>query len=203
MDSCGHLRQHRAMFATLRTRDTRRTAAHWDRAFADGRWDHLGGLDEGARTAVIDGYCRMAGAAEPAILDIGCGEGVLLDAVRHRPYRSYHGIDLSAVAVERAGRRAGPRDRFVAVDARDYLPRAAPDIVVFNEVLYYFADVAGLVARYLDLLAPGGIAIASVYRRPRTRHVWRAIDSVARVRDRVTIRHATGTGWCVALLDPR
>ena len=190
-------------FPTLRSRDLRRTAAYWDRGFADGRWDYLAGLDECARTAMIDGYARTAGAPNPAILDIGCGEGLLLDAVRHRPYRSYVGVDLSAVAIARASVRAGPCDRFVAADARVFTPDIPPDIVVFNEVLYYFTDVAGVVARYLALLAPGGIAIASVYRKPRTRHVWRALDQVATRTDRVTIRHDSGTAWRVALLSPR
>jgi predicted TPR repeat methyltransferase len=187
----------------LAPRDTRRTVAEWDDAFAGGRWDYLTGLPEMARTAVIAGYIQAAATREPRVLDIGCGEGVLLEAIRDRPYRSYVGLDLSAVAIARAKERANARDRFLVADARGHVPDEAPDVIVFNEVLYYFDDIAAVVGRYLATLAPGGVAIASVYKKAKTERVWRALARVADIRDRVTIRHDNGTAWRVALISPR
>jgi SAM-dependent methyltransferase len=190
------------MLNRLLNREHQPDAEDWDREYANGRWRYLADLPEMARMAVIAGYAAAAGPPDPVILDIGCGEGELLKAFRHWPYRAYQGIDLSQVAIQHARRRAGPRDQFDAADATLFTPDRAPDIIVFNEVLYYLPDVEELVSRYLSMLGPEGIAIVSVHVRRRHKRVWRSLGRVSRIIDRLVIRNDNGTAWQLALIKP-
>lgn len=178
------------------------SAGDWDQEYASGHWRYLADLPEMARMAVIAGYAAAAGPPDPVILDVGCGEGTLLKAFRNLPYRAYRGIDLSQVAIQRASGIAGPRDTFTAIDADTFTPDEAPNIIVFNEMLYYLNDVEPLVSRYLSMLAPQGIAIVSVHVRRGHNHVWRSLERVSQIIDRLIIRHDAGTAWQLALIKP-
>ena len=94
----------------------RPSAAQWDEGFAAGKWDFLAGRAERARLALVAHYVRLAAPAGATILDLGCGEGLLLEALGDLPFARYVGVDLSAVAVARAATRwaAEPRAAFVA-----------------------------------------------------------------------------------------
>ncbi|WP_380784343.1 class I SAM-dependent methyltransferase [Sphingomonas sp. R86520] len=190
------------MLNRLLHREYQPSAGDWDREYASGHWRYLAGLPEMARMAVIVGYAAAAGSPNPVILDVGCGEGTLLKALRDLPYRTYRGIDLSPVAIERARASAGPRDSFEAVGADVLTPDEAPDIIIFNEVLYYLKDVEQLVSRYLSMLGPEGIAIVSVHVRRRHNHIWRSLGRVGRIVDQVMVRHSIGTAWQIALIKP-
>jgi SAM-dependent methyltransferase len=190
------------MLNWLLRREYQPSAGDWDREYANGHWRYLADLPEMARMAVIAGYAAAAGSPNPVILDVGCGEGTLLKAFRDFPYQSYRGIDLSPVAIEHARGHAGPRDSFEVVGADVFTPDETPDIIVFNEVLYYLSDVEQLVSRYLSMLGPEGIAIVSIHVRRRHNRVWRALGRVSRIVDQVTVRHSSGTAWQIALIKP-
>jgi predicted TPR repeat methyltransferase len=190
------------MLNWLLHREPQPSAGDWDREYANGHWHYLADLPEMARMAAIVGYAAAAGLPNPVILDVGCGEGTLLKAFRDLPYRSYRGIDLSQVAIERARARAGPRDSFEAVGANLFTPDEAPDIIVFNEVLYYLSDVEQLISRYLSMLGPDGIVIVSVHVRRRHNRIWRSLGRVGRIVDQIMVRHSNGTAWQIALVKP-
>lgn len=175
----------------------------WDREYADGRWRYLADLSEMSRMAVIAGYAAVAGPPDPLILDVGCGEGTLLKAFRDLPYRAYRGVDLSHVAIECARGRAGPRDSFDVVDANTFTSAERPDIIVFNEILYYLNNVEELFSRYLSMLGPNGIVIVSIHVRGRHNRVWRSLERAGRIVDRLIVRHCNGNAWQLALIKPR
>ena len=102
----------------------------------------------------------LAGTDAP-LLDVGCGIGLLVHALRGAGRRiGYHGIDLDAEKIERARQaatRAGLGEaRFEAVDAGAGLPAHHGSVAILD-VLQYLpaaaqeAVLAGCIAR----LAPG------------------------------------------------
>ena len=97
------------------------------------------------------------------ILEVGCGEGYLLDALgRGGVHASLFGIDLSAQAIEEAELRLGARAQLEARDARDLADeRRRFDLVMMMEVLEHIEDPAPmlpilerLTRRYLLLSVP-------------------------------------------------
>jgi SAM-dependent methyltransferase len=168
----------------------------WEAQYRGGRWDCLGRADEAARYGVIAGL--LAHQRPRCVLDVGCGEGLLLDHFRPREGGSYLGIDLSAAAIEAAGRRGDDRARCVVADAEAFAPEERLDAVVLNECLYYFRDPLGQAERYHGLLRQGGILIVSMFRSPRTRALLRALKARLPPAEELELRHPKGR-WYVAV----
>lgn len=153
--------------------------ARWDRSYEVGDWDRLRALDEGARYSVLSGYVRLlCSDREPDILDVGCGEGLLLGALHGVPFARYLGTDISETVIERASQRheADPRSSFRCTDLipTDLGPF---DVVVFNEVLPLAANPGRLVARALDALRAGdGLVLVSVWRHSGERKAWQLFE---------------------------
>jgi 2-polyprenyl-3-methyl-5-hydroxy-6-metoxy-1,4-benzoquinol methylase len=134
----------------------------WDAEYRKGDWDFLHAIDQLPRYAIIADYVRTfrRGAA---VLDIGCGEGILQEKIGRDSYTRYLGIDISAAAVERAQSRADVNTKFLAGDAASFDPRAKFDVIIFNESLYYFDDPIAVLKRYGAFLERGGVFVASLY----------------------------------------
>jgi 2-polyprenyl-3-methyl-5-hydroxy-6-metoxy-1,4-benzoquinol methylase len=136
------------------------SGAAWDRQYAAGRWSYLEQLPELARYSVLTGYIAHL-KPYAAVLDVGCGEGVLLKRLSPHGYRRYLGVDLSAVAIEKLQDRRDEKTTFLAADGEYYTPTERFDVVVCNEVLYFFRDPLAAVARYCNALTPGGLLLVS------------------------------------------
>lgn len=147
--------------ARFGVRDPAPSAATWDAQYAAGRWAYLGELPELARFSVLAGYLRHFKPGG-AILDVGCGEGVLAQRLHAGDYRRYVGVDLSAAAIEKAARSTAPHASWTAADAQNYAPTERFDAIVFNEVLYFFADPPATVERYARALHDGGVLLLSI-----------------------------------------
>ncbi len=176
----------------------------WEEEYDGGVWDYLAGDEEAARYRAIlelidDALAQpgrparadASGPADRAVLDVGCGEGVLVDFLRaaggREPLR-YTGLDLSERAIETArAARGGDRTRFLIADAERWAPAPAPpadpastperyDAIVLNECLYYFHEPLKTLRRYLGALTPGGVVVVSMYEAPRTIALARALD---------------------------
>ncbi|MGA5301850.1 amino acid adenylation domain-containing protein [Nucisporomicrobium flavum] len=103
--------------------------------------------------------------APQAVLDVGCGTGLILHAVA--PHcRRYWGTDFSTVALDRLRESARyPGDvqlHECAADQLDRLPEQLFDVVVLNSVVQYFPDeeyLARVIEGALSRLAPGGAVV--------------------------------------------
>lgn len=149
------------LLARLDGRAPAPSAATWDAQYASGRWAYLGALPELARFSVLAGYLRHFKPGG-AILDVGCGEGFLARRLHAGDYQRYVGVDLSASAIEKAAQSAPPATSWVAADAQAYAPAQRFDAIVFNEVVYFFADPPATVARYARALNDGGVLLLSI-----------------------------------------
>lgn len=101
---------------------------------------------------------RLPLAPDLRVLDVGCGTGALLAAIRlTEPETRLTGVDLSDEMLELARRRLGPK-----VDLRRSLAEELPfddggfDIVVSSSVLHFVRDPAAAIAHMRRVLAPEG-----------------------------------------------
>jgi SAM-dependent methyltransferase len=180
----------------------------WEEQYRAGKWELMRGLDELARYAVIAAFARRlaageAGAAAGArLLDVGCGEGLLVDHLRPHGYRRYLGIDLSPAAVAQAASRADAATSFAAADAEGEPPPGPWDVVIFNESVYYFRDPLATVRRYEEVLAPGGAFVVSTFRSRRADAIVRALLRRYRLLEETAVSNRKGT-WAVRALARR
>jgi SAM-dependent methyltransferase len=134
----------------------------WESQYRDGRWMFLQELEQMTRYSVIGGYVHAL-ARKGALLDVGCGEGILLDRLAVDDFAKYVGIDIAQTAVELARKKHGDQSAFFQADAEHFLPAESFDAIIFNEVLYYFADPLAVARQYSSRLRPGGVLISSLY----------------------------------------
>src|SRR5258708_15582769 len=183
-------------------RTFRASAQVVDAEYARGRWDYLKSLEEMSRYAVIAGYCEHGGDVL-SVLDLGCGSGVLRHWLRPSGRFEYVGVDLSRVAIDVAKQEwtDGPTD-FIAMDIATYMPDRKFDIIIFNEVLYYFDQPGDILARFEGFLNENGRFIISLWDAPESRLAWRRSRGSVRVVDAVQTRHSSGVSWQIRLCRP-
>jgi len=152
----------------------RGTAASWDREYAAGLWDHLDSMDEVSHYMVIAGYALYAPRA-PSVLDVGCGHGRLLAILGRLGITSYHGVDLSQEALDRAAALGVPDASFEAADFTTWRPPRRYDVVIFNESLYYAPSPTDVMARTREWVVDDGMVVVSMWRHRDVGRIWRQL----------------------------
>jgi 2-polyprenyl-3-methyl-5-hydroxy-6-metoxy-1,4-benzoquinol methylase len=150
----------------------------WERQFRAGRWDYLPG--ERTRYQELAALLSRHLKAPPTaarILDVGCGEGPLVEPLRALGIRHYLGIDVAEAVIARTGALADSTTRFLATDAESFSSAERFDVVVFNESLYYFEDPLAGARRFAALLAPEGILCLSMFESRRSNAVVRELQN--------------------------
>lgn len=134
----------------------------WDAQYHAGRWDYLASLEQAPRYAVLAAWCRRL-CSSPSVLDVGCGEGLLLEVLRRGGDLRYHGIDFAPAAIERAQRRIvdGEYEIVECTSAETFdITATAPNVVIFNESLNCCADPVRLLYRYLNAVGKGFVLLS-------------------------------------------
>jgi SAM-dependent methyltransferase len=98
------------------------------------RWWHLSEPSAELLEALDDGWLPSRGR----VLDLGCGLGVDLGELARRGFEAV-GIDLSAAAIERAGRER-PAVSFIVADARDLPFDDASFDVLLDRGCFHYVD---------------------------------------------------------------
>jgi len=93
------------------------------------------------------------------LLDVGCGSGFDLLAMRDRHWR-VAGVEMNPQAVERA--RAQGLDVRQGTLSEANFPAASFDVVTLFHVLEHVTDVLALVREIRRILRPGGVMLAQV-----------------------------------------
>jgi SAM-dependent methyltransferase len=169
----------------------------WESEYEDGTWDFLRQSGELARYSVVAAFVdRFAGRG--SVLDVGCGEGVLLEKLRPYGVASYTGIDLSEVAISRCSAAEGETARFLVADAELYRPQETFDAVVMNECLYYFEDPLAVALAYFDALADKGVLVVSQFRSRRSSAIARLLREKLPLIEETLITSRKGT-WIVGV----
>ena len=182
-----------------------RTRARWEQEYEAGDWDRLGDLDELGRYSIIAGYVRHLGGA-PRILDIGCGNGVMANALRPLQH-TYVGCDHALAALKKASGSEGKAAVLLAADAgRLPLASGSFDVVICNEVLNCLPDVATALDEALRVLTPDGRLIVSLFDAfgREQRDCWDQVRKVCHVEDIVAVTHLESRlTWRVGLFRER
>lgn len=138
--------------------------ALWDREAEtfDDAADH-GLRDPLVRRAWADLLLPLIGQPGRRVADLGCGTGTLSTLLAVEGQHLVHGVDFSAEMVRRAREKATqivPRPIFSLADAADPpLPSASFDAVLCRHVLWAMPDPSAALARWFELLAPGGVLV--------------------------------------------
>lgn len=135
----------------------RRTRALW-RAYVklasdyDRRWPGY------VATSTEETLRRMELRPEDRLLDIGCGTGALLAAVRRRePRVQVTGIDLVPAMLSVARRRAGGHSRLAAADAEQLpFPAGSFDVVVSASSFHHWSRPEAGLEEIARVLGQGG-----------------------------------------------
>lgn len=181
------------LFAIL----TGRAAASWDADFAAGRWDFLDSPAQRARHHAIAGLISDRYPSGARVLDVGCGLGTLFSALRGG---RYHGVDVSPRAVAACRKRFGGAAgaSFSVGDVLHSFPQGRYDVVVLNELLYYFPSAVALrlFRRALEAAAPGGTVIVSMNRSIKSRLLWKRLSEETEPEESLRVVNLeTGSYW--------
>jgi ubiquinone/menaquinone biosynthesis C-methylase UbiE len=155
---------------TALTEDLSSVVEHFDRLSSNRDWSRLYEVADGVtyhfhvrRSRVLELLPERLGN----VLDVGCGPGVMVEAVRQRG-GTFTGIDLSPEmvreAVERFGTCEGVTFQYGNIESLD-LPDAEFDQVLCMAVIEYLPTAGRALAEIARILRPGGIAIITVPKR--------------------------------------
>jgi 2-polyprenyl-3-methyl-5-hydroxy-6-metoxy-1,4-benzoquinol methylase len=203
------LREHAARWLQMLVDRSRRSdgllqsAQTWEAQYAAGRWDFLAQLSELARFSILAGYiCHLKPGG--AVLDTGCGQGVLLRRLPSSCYSRYVGIDVSGSAISVAQEQRIERSTFLAADCEEYSPADHFDVIVFNEVLCCLRDPLRTVERYARSLNPGGLLLVSMCTAARgsATILWRLKRAYATVDEVRVVHSGRKVSWVCAALRP-
>jgi SAM-dependent methyltransferase len=203
-DLIGHVRTRQAAWATsgAHWHFQDYSPARWEREYRTDKWCYMHALPELARYSVVVGYAQYL-AMHGDLLDLGCGEGILHARLGRTSYARYIGVDISSAAIEAASARTNARTRFVCADVASYEPEALFDVIVLNEVLYYFSDPLGVLRHYEQFLKPGGVFIISMFVTDETRANWRLLEPHYDFLDHTHAANAqSGFAWDCRIVRP-
>jgi 2-polyprenyl-6-hydroxyphenyl methylase/3-demethylubiquinone-9 3-methyltransferase len=137
----------------------------WNSEFANGRWTCLEHTPTDCVYPVLAKH-----AANGSILDLGCGPGNTGNEMDISSYRSYTGVDISDVALEKARHRTAESGRsdkneYVQSDIFTYVPKKPYDVVLFGDSLYYipYPRIPAMLERYSQYLTPNGVFIVRLF----------------------------------------
>ncbi len=166
---------------------------------AAGGWSRLHAPSESARYRAVRALCE-AYARDGFVLDVGCSQGILAEGLT---YARYVGIDSYAEPLHPASARADAVTSFCQENADTFMPDQPPDVVVFNEVLYYLRRPAATVDRYATLVAPGGVLVVSLYLHSwATRRLLRRLAARYRVCAQHVVAGESQLAWVVTAFRP-
>lgn len=187
--------------ANLFIRNSRR---NWERTYADGRWDFLDSPTQRPRHYVVAGLVAdRFTEGEARVLDVGCGYATLYPLLRER-IAAYTGLDLSEEALRkcRASFQSDARCRFIQGAFEDFSVGDTFDVVVLNEVLYYFPVqmAESILHKAASLAADDGVVIVSMNRAWKAALIWRRLAQVSRPSQSIrATNRQTGSYWTVNL----
>jgi SAM-dependent methyltransferase len=146
---------------------------HFDRLSVTGAWSRLYEVADGLsyhahvrRRRVLELLPDRLGH----VIDVGCGPGVMVEAVLERG-GTFHGIDLSQAMVDEGQRRFGhlPGVTFAVgdIEALDVSDEACDQVICMG-VIEYLTRADRALREMARILRPGGVAIITV---PKRQHI--------------------------------
>jgi 2-polyprenyl-3-methyl-5-hydroxy-6-metoxy-1,4-benzoquinol methylase len=172
-------------------------------AHGGGRYDNLESGEEG-RYVLVAGYLQRLGRdRKAAVLDVGCGPGILQPYLAVHGYGRYLGVDFAPDSVATARTRSDEKTGFEVADAAVYQPQGTYDLITFNEMLYFIDDPVTCVRRYMRHLEPGGLVVVSNAIGYATMDLIRTLRARLPVIDENIVVNRAGSGWVIQAIRER
>jgi len=135
--------------------------AKWDSQYNQGKWQILKSPQEEERFRALANLVKKY-TPNGNILEIGCGEGLLLSMLEN-DYISFIGVDISSVAVKRAQHLSNDKTKFIIADMEKFKTNNRFDVIIFNESIYYAKSPLLLLKRYKQFLSLNGVIATSIF----------------------------------------
>lgn len=130
-----------------------------------------------ARNMLLTGLVKKYFASADSFLEIGCGNGVVLESMRQsRQWRRLAGAELHISGLRNARKRLGMDVELVQMDAREIPAREVFALGGAFDVIEHIAEDEKVLQSIRAVLAPGGGLILSVPQHP---WLWSEIDELA------------------------
>jgi SAM-dependent methyltransferase len=123
------------------------------------------------RVREIDRVLRMANHSPSSILDVGSGNGAIINHYTERGYETV-GLDISESLVQKASAQF-PKTMFICYDGLNFpLDDSSFDTVLLNDVLEHisYQDIEQVLSEIHRVLKPNGVVYISVMNR------WQVIE---------------------------
>jgi 2-polyprenyl-3-methyl-5-hydroxy-6-metoxy-1,4-benzoquinol methylase len=171
----------------------------WENEYKNGIWEKMEGLEEIGRYTVIAAYIKKLKSGA-RVLDVGCGEGILLSFLPYDSYSEYVGIDLSQTAINKASRLQSEKARFEVGDIHAYKSEREYDVIILNEVLYYFSHPISTLMQLTNSLCSRGIFVVSML-SPAGDRIWPRLGRKFRSIGSHVIKNEKGVTWKVGVFS--
>jgi SAM-dependent methyltransferase len=161
-----------------------------DEGFALESYQMLSEMEDGhfwfsTRNELIGWLIRRFAARAKHVLEIGCGTGYVLYALRNAlPGAAIAGSELHSRGLSHARRRHLEQVELLQMDARHCGLSDAIDFVGAFDVLEHIPDDEGVLREIHRMLKPGGVLIATVPQHP---WLWSAVDETAHHQRRYSV----------------
>ncbi len=130
-----------------------------------------------ARNTLITWLVRKFAGGAKHVLEIGCGTGFVLRALRAAlPGARFAGSELHSAGLNHARRRHGASVEWIQMDARHVGLQSAVDLVGAFDILEHIPEDEAVLTQIRNALRPGGVLIATV---PQHRWLWSGSDERA------------------------
>jgi SAM-dependent methyltransferase len=130
-----------------------------------------------SRNELIGWLVRQYAASARRVLEIGCGTGFVLSALRQAlPAAKVSGSELHSRGLVVARKRHGRDVELIQMDARHSHLMETLDLVGAFDVLEHIAEDSDVLSEIARMLKPGGVLIATVPQHP---WLWSASDDQA------------------------
>jgi 2-polyprenyl-3-methyl-5-hydroxy-6-metoxy-1,4-benzoquinol methylase len=101
------------------------------------------------------------------IVDVGCGNGYITEAIHDRTHSTVLGLDLSGVAIQQARRRTQHKAatlQFQHIDvAEQGIPGSDYDVIIFIDSIQFLGDLRQILRRASEKLSPPGSMVISMF----------------------------------------
>ena len=179
--------------------------SHLDEQYRSGEWDYLRAPPEAPRFGVVSAYCSQF-ATGGDMLEVGCGDGNLFEYLNRARIGSFLGVDISPVAIARTRALQDARASFEVGPAETFTTERRFDVIVFNEVMEYFADPLEVARRYEAMLKSGGVFIISMFDGldiARAQRIWKTLKPFYQIEAAAGVTTVPGYRWRIKVLKPR
>ncbi|HAC66271.1 MAG TPA: hypothetical protein DCF68_22735 [Cyanothece sp. UBA12306] len=179
----------------------------WNLEYESGRWEYLSTIHQMAHYMIIVGYIYHVRDEllknNLSLLDVGCGQGVILRYLEAGQFSNYLGIDISSEAIKQAQSYSGSNIQFVEANFEEYEAEQKFDLIIFNETIYYANSPVQTLLRYQKFLKPHGLFIVSIYIQRNSLDYIKKINNFFDVVSSIKVENDKRKKWTIELLKPR